>query len=105
MIINLTPHPIVVLDADGKTVRMTLPSAGIVRLAVKKTPVGEVDGVEVIETSFGKPEGLPEVVSGTTYVVSQLVRAACPDRQDLVFPGDVVRDDKGGIVGCKNFSR
>lgn len=28
---------------------------------------------------------------------------ACPDRLDLLSPGDLVRDEKGVIVGCTNF--
>jgi hypothetical protein len=37
------------------------------------------------------------------YIVSSLVAAACPERTDLLVPGNAVRDADGKIIGCKCF--
>jgi hypothetical protein len=39
------------------------------------------------------------------YIVSAMVRAALPDRKDLLVPSQQVRDDAGRVVGCKTLGR
>ena len=58
-----------------------------------------------MEKSFNEVEGLPEPQENTIYIVSALVAGAAKDRDDLVIPNDIVRDDKGNIIGCKNLAR
>lgn len=45
--------------------------------------------------------GLPEPEAWTLYVVSQLVVTHIPERTDLAFPFDLVRDDEGTITGFR----
>lgn len=62
-------------------------------------------GIDIKRTIFGKVVGLPTTNEGTFFVVSRLVMAACPSREDLVAPNDLVRDEQGRIIGCRSFSR
>ncbi len=94
--LNLTPHEIVIVRADGST--LTLPPSGTVaRVAVTETVIGELDGVPVVRTEYGAPIGLPE--EGTPCVVSALVRTAVPGRAGVYSPdtgSTAIRD--GGQV-------
>jgi hypothetical protein len=66
-------------------------------------PAGVAGAIPLVSVSYGKVEGLPEGVPGTLFVVSALVRAAVPDRTDVASPGDLVRDEKGAVIGCRNL--
>lgn len=101
-ILNLTPHPINVIGANGEEIVIE-PSGAPVRLATSTEPAGTHAGVPITKTVFGEPEGLPDVVAGTLILVSQLVKSALPDRADLVVPAEVVRDERGRIIGCKSL--
>jgi hypothetical protein len=98
MLTNLTPHAIVF------TTGLTVPPSGqVARCAQVSQPAGEADGVPLFHTAYGAVEGLPEPVSGTLYIVSAMVRAAVPHRQDVASPGDLVRDGEGKVTGCKGL--
>lgn len=97
MIKNLTPHKIVLPDLTIE------PSNQVARCAEVSAPAGTIDGIELITRSYGAVAGLPEPQPGVMYIVSALVRLACPGRHDLASPGDVVRDAAGQIIGCKNL--
>lgn len=47
--------------------------------------------------------------SGTYYVVSAMtasaVRASGDRRDDLLCPGEVVRDGQGKVIGCRSLRR
>lgn len=95
--VNLTPHAIVIGS-------LTIPASGVVaRCAAKTSPAGEVDGVTLVRTEFGAVENLPDPEDGVVFVVSALVRAAVPSRTDVASPGDLVRNEAGQVVGCKNL--
>lgn len=99
---NFTPHPISICNNAGEVTR-EIQSEGLVRLKAVTVPAGEIDGVPVSRTEFGQPEGLPEFQEDVFIVVSQLVKTALPSRYDLLVPAEVVRDEKGNIVGCKSL--
>lgn len=102
-IINMTPHAVHIVDAEG-TIITTFPKGeAMIRLAVKTVSAGTIAGVSVTKTEFGQPEGLPFFVEGTYYIVSQLVKSALADRTDLLVPAEVVRDTNGNILGCKSL--
>jgi len=48
---------------------------------------------------------LPEPKPGTYYIVSKMLAQACPEREDLIFPGTTVYDAEDNVVGCIDFSR
>jgi hypothetical protein len=69
----------------------------------------EFDTNGVCSQTFGSPEGLPEPVEGTIFIVSGMLLAACPERKDLVAPATghpgAVRNEKGHIVSVPGFVR
>lgn len=105
MIINKTPHPVHIVDDAGCVVHTFPVSGEPIRLAATTQHAGQIDGVPVSQTVFGKPEGLPEQSSGTYYIVSQLVKSALPSRTDLLVPAEVVRDSNGNILGCRSLGQ
>lgn len=106
MIINKTPHPVTILDLNLVKVLKNFPVEGEpVRLAVSTQPCQEIDGFRTTKTIFGEPENLPDKKEGVFYIVSQLVKNALPERDDLLVPAEVVRDETGRILGCKSFGR
>ena len=102
---NLTPHPIHVLDGQDRVALTIAPEQTPARVATTTETVGTHGGVSIIETVFGDVTDLPEPQAGVLYIVARLVIQAAPDREDLVAPGDLVRDPDGRIIGCRNFSR
>lgn len=105
-VINKTQHAVHIVDENGQVVRTYEKGDSQIRLAVKTVQdVPLVDGTPTSRTEFGEPEGLPDYVEGVFYIVSQLVKNALPNRTDLLVPAEVVRDEKGNIVGCKSLGR
>jgi len=105
-VINKSPHAVHIVDENGQVVRTYEKGDSQIRLAVKTVQdVPLVDRTPTSRTEFGEPEGLPDYVEGVFYIVSQLVKNALPNRADLLVPAEVVRDEKGNIVGCKSLGR
>ena len=96
-VINLTPHAITVIGVA------TIPASGLVaRVSMRTQPGGNVAGFPTSYTEYGEVEGLPKI-DGVNFIVSQLLKAACPDRADLFYPAELVRDAAGTIIGCKSL--
>lgn len=104
MIKNFTPHPIHILDLENRIVEEFAP-AGLVRLKATTEPDEPISGIPTSRTVFGEPEGLPAKEERVWLIVSQLVKTALPDRDDLLVPAEVQRDDKGNIIGCWSLGR
>jgi len=102
-LVNLTPHTLNILRADGSEIK--LKSEGLARVASSSWATGFVDGISVYETSFGEVEGLPEERHDTYLVVSRLVLQAAENRKDLLSPGQLVRNEAGQPIGCQGLSR
>ncbi len=114
--INLTPHAVKVVLPTGEI--REFPSEGVVRLETKKDPYGDLDGIPLVATRFGKVEGMPEKLDrAACYIVSALAKdsfrnATSTEYEDhenegipfVVSPGELVRDDKGNVIGCREFS-
>ena len=105
-IVNLTPHALnfMLQGPDGPVV--TIPPSGLVaRCATSRVQVGTVtmDGIAIPanRTQFGAVTGLPDPQPDTIFVVSALVAQAVPDRQDVFIVDDVVRNDRGRIIGAR----
>lgn len=97
-IINLTPHNVTI---DWATIP---PSGQIARVSVDYRHTDDLDygggTLPFCRPVYGDVQGLPDAVPGTVYVVSSLVQNAAKDRDDLVVPADLVRDDHGRVIGC-----
>lgn len=107
MLINLTPHVLNIADEAGN-ITTSLLSMGSARVESKSIPVDPIDGIPVNETVFGDVSGLPEAQEGTYYIVSQIVIAAAPDRNDLLRPDTgptCLRDPDGRIIAVRSLTR
>ena len=108
-VINLTPHACTVMDEQGNTILNFNPSGKIARLLEEYSQpqsleIGSVNVQAFIKTVSATVD-LPEPQDGVCFFVSFLVADANPHRRDLVFPGQAVRNEKGQIVGIKNFAQ
>lgn len=109
---NVTPHDVTLVNENGETIRV-FPREGVtIRLQSQTVTVGEIDGVRLTNTVYGKPvlvnaEGIespmPEVEDGVYYIVSAMAKAAMPDRKDLLVPAEQKRDAAGRIIGAMSL--
>ena len=115
---NMTPH-VVTLIVEG--VRVDYPSEGVIRASQKDIKVDEIVTdldlgnssagftIPVFSSSFGAPEGVPELEQDAVYIVSSLayqsLKAAGMPMEHFVVPSGTIRDEQGKIVGCKGFAR
>ena len=105
-VVNLTPHTLTIITGSGA---VTIPPSGTVaRVTVTRDSAGTVtiDGVDVplSRTTYGAVTDLPDPEPGTLYIVSSLVAAAARDRNDLVVPDALVRDDQGRVIGARGLA-
>ena len=108
-LINLTPHNINIIREDGRLI-LALPRSGrVARCDEEVEDLGTlmVDGVEIpiIRKSLGKVENLPEPQARVFYIVSLAVAKAVPERDDLLVPGQAVRDEQGRIIGTSALAK
>ena len=66
---------------------------------------GMADGILVYRWTPYGITGLPDPKPGTCYIVPKMLAQVCPEREDLIFPGSVVRNKSGDVVGYVDFSR
>lgn len=104
-IMNLTPHAVSFIDANGATVLTVEPSGTIARVSSSITKTGEIAGLPVTETVFGEVQDLPEQVEGVIYITSSLVAQRVPTRNDVFIPNELVRNEQGQVVGCRSLGR
>lgn len=104
---NGTPHKITIVDDAGRVVH-EIPTSEVIRCAVSTAHVGTLvvgDVTIPVTSSVYGEANLPPVEDGVFWVVSALVRAAHPERDDLLVPADLVRDEEGAIIGCRSLGR
>ena len=102
---NHTPHTINIHTPDGAIVTIAPQGSPVPRvetIAVDEAPIG---AIPTVVSRLGPVSNLPPATPGVYLVVSQIVASACPDRDDLLYPYDLVRDDKGRPIGCRALSR
>lgn len=104
MLKNLTPHEVCIYKLNG-----TVPDLDVVieageevaRVSCEYIKVDKrVDGIDLYRPVFGEVTGLPDYSEGVYLLVSTMVREALPLRKDLVSPGQLLRNDKGEVIGC-----
>jgi len=108
--VNLTPHALNLMPAGPTGPVVTIPPSGLVaRCTVDRVQVDTVtvDGISVPvnQTRFGEVFDLPDPQPDTIFVVSALVAQAVPDREDVFFPDDIVRDANGNVIGCRALGK
>ena len=102
-IINATPHPVYMLDANKRVVRMFPKSNGMIRVNEDVHKMRSIDGVSITHTKWSKTKDVPPYVKGTYYIVSQLVKSALPNRLDFLVPKGVLRDEAKNVIGCTSL--
>ena len=126
-IINLTPHPLnikclavqSVYHPDGENwgdTQMSIsPSGTVARIennSIVEDPIILPDGeycsirIPVTHTSTGEIIDLPDPKDNTIYVTSTMVAQAAvnANRTDVYAPGELIRNDKGQVVGCNGLN-
>lgn len=118
--INLTPHDVVLDLGGGETLR--IPAAGVVpRLLLSEgrqehlrvaDPARPGDGTAARDVPLavgaawlGIDPPLPDPRPGTVYVTSRVVAEHFPERADLVWPDDLIRDADGRVVAARRLAR
>ena len=102
-LMNATPHVLNIVQSDGSI--LTLKASGICPRCESNELVDRAIGlIQVTRQTLGHVEGLPDPVPGLYFIVSRLV-ASATDRDDLLVPGSLIRDDQGKVIGCKGLSR
>jgi len=104
-LINLTPHAINVLCADGSAavIPSTAPPA---RCEESRADFGTMTDdagrvIRIIELRRGQVYDLPPVAPHTRYIVSALVALAKPNRNDLLVVDEIVRNGNRQVIGCR----
>lgn len=113
-IVNCTPHDChLIVGAGAVTIRQ---SGMVARVAERMSAPVMLDvdihgdgsttiPVECRTRALGEVVGLPGRAPGVLYLVSTMVADAASYRDDLVVPGDLVRDEAGKVIGCRGFYR
>ena len=107
-IVNLTPHAVNIVD-NSDSVAITIPASGnVARCSQTIDIIGSITldsvAIPISSSSYGEVVDLPDPKPGYYYIVSRLVMSACPARQDLLCPNDLVRNDAGQVIGCRSLA-
>lgn len=101
-IVNCTPHKLNIHTPAGV---VTMEPSGIIpRVETVEESLPPIEGIPLVTSAYGQISGLPDPEEGTFFVVSQLVAAAAK-REDLLFPGKLLRDEKGRPCGCEGLAK
>ena len=103
-IINLTPHSVNIVNSKGEIVKVFEPSGIVARCTQSTERIGDLDGIPLTQSIFGVVIDLPSAQNDTFYIVSRLVLSACNNRNDLLVPNELFRDEKGNIIGCQSLA-
>lgn len=104
--INLTPHMLNIIAADGSTIYNIAPegNGNIARVSSISNIVDTINGININRQTFGKVMGLPDAQDGVVYIVSRMVKDRVPGRNDVVVPGASFRDAEGNTIGAWGLS-
>jgi hypothetical protein len=104
---NLTPHPVRIISGQTETL---LPAENPTpRVADESTPAGTIQiGTDHIPLVNVRPlhiTDLPAPVPNVGLIVARVVATARPDRTDLYFPFDFIRDNHNQPIACRTLAR
>jgi len=103
-LVNLTPHILNIIAADGSTVYIPPDGNRIARVSSISSIVATVNGININKQTFGKVVDLPDAQDDVVYIVSRMVKDRVPDRDDVVVPGVPFRDTDGKVIGAWGLS-
>lgn len=94
-LVNLTGHDINVGGVD-----IPAENRFPARCYENVTDMGYFAGVPLVVKDYGRVVGLPDPQPGVIYIVSNIVRVANPERDDLASPGRKMVDGEGDLLGA-----
>jgi len=83
---------------------LTIPLFGIETGSVRLYHLGTPNSDETTHGE-GVTGEFPDPKEGWLFIVSCRVAAVLKDRDDLLVPFGMVRDDSGAVIGCQGFTR
>jgi hypothetical protein len=105
--VNLTPHDVTVVS--GGKIKKYIRDGTVARVTETVTLAFSIDDCDINDVVFGEVVGLPAPTDGVCFIVSAMVKEAVKKsgsgRNDCVSPGNLIRDEKGEVIGCKGFAR
>ena len=101
---NLTPHMLNIIAADGTVVNIE-PSGVVPRVSSSQEIVEEINGISIFHEVFGDVIDLPQPEEGVVLVVSRLVASAVKGRNDILVPGNLLRNEQGQVIGANGLAR
>jgi hypothetical protein len=103
---NLTPHTINIVCVNGGNIISFPPVHQPARVLATTEHIGVLLGeIPVSSSIFGETFGLPKEGEGIAFIVSRIVVAANPERGDLYFPNELVRDEDGKVLGAQSLAQ
>jgi hypothetical protein len=99
--INLTPHPVNIVNPETEEITHTFQSEGSVRVG---TEMKDTDNPLIKTVNYTELNGLPQPQDGVVYILSTIAydAAKAQGRTDICFPtGRMFRDKKGQIKGVE----
>lgn len=121
-LINLTPHDLVVKTQElliddslrpggwEETISsfdLVIPKSGLVTRIVEKSEISTRFLSYVLKTKairFSGLKDMPDPKPNTIFVTSRIVGEKIKDRKDVFFPGELIRDENGNIIGCEGLA-
>lgn len=102
-IVNLLGYPVSYNNYSGDVTEFPAGKGLPQKLTGTLTVVDTAEGINVIKFVYPQAEaiGIPKPAKDTFYIVSQTIAQAYPERRDLIYPSNFVKDEAGKIVGCK----
>lgn len=100
-LINLTPHKINILTNAGICcIQPTRPTPRIKDVLVDDSKTIDTDRgeISIIDKILSDVIDLPPPAKDTMYVVSLLLAMSCPNRDDLLVVGSVVKDSDRRVL-------
>lgn len=116
-LVNLSPHEVVLWgEADERVVlppsevvpRLILGGGETTRICATNDGASGKYGVELTvahgERLLGLDPPLPDPQPGVLYVTSRVVAEHCPERRDLAWPHELIRDEAGRPIGARGLA-
>jgi hypothetical protein len=103
-IINYTPHEISIKQ-NGEFIKIA-PSGVVCRVSQKTVKVSNINGIDIFASVFGDVENAPPV-DENVYIVSALCKQKLKDTgsNNVYSPGQLIRDEKGNVIGCNGLEK
>ena len=108
---NYTPHDVNIHLENGEKITVC-PEENPIRLEEKSEEIGVLMAARPCLTYSCIPlfkkrflsGSLPEQEDGVGLIVSLAVAQEFTERKDLFVPNEIIRDEKGRILGCKSLA-